>query len=86
MILFVAFGTHPDGTIWQESRYQFESILEASNEAEKVSDVEGYYVLHTRYSSDVDDDITDIVYEENTEGYSIQCSPFIRVSKVEVTK
>ena len=64
MITLVAFGHHVDGSVWQENRYHFDTVLDAVETGEDVSRVEGFYVLETHYDSEYDSDVTTILYEE----------------------
>lgn len=79
MISLVAFGRYEDGGVWQEHRYQYPNVLEAVNDGENVSRVEGFYVLETRYDPNFNLDKVTVIYEENTENYGLRVDPTIRV-------
>ena len=79
MITLVAFGHHVDGSVWQENRYHFDTVLDAVETGEDVSRVEGFYVLETHYDSEYNSDVTTVLYEESTENMSLQVSPVFRV-------
>ncbi len=81
-ISLVTFGLHDDGRCWQETHYSYPTIADAVEVGDNHYRAGGYYVLATSYDPEQDRDLTEIVYESNTEGWCLQLYPFWRVQKV----
>ena len=81
MILLVAFGTADNGNLWVQKRYNFETIADAVETGEGVDKMEGFFVVHFSYDAPKNADEGVVVYEHNTDGYLLSCSPFVKVMK-----
>ena len=85
----ITFGVMDNtGEVVQNSWHGYDSIKDAAycgNESIQNGDAEGYFVVAHHYDESIDDDVTTIVYEEETSGFLLQCYPFVKVRQVSVT-